>query len=243
MTDINRQHWDSLSRHYDVQTWMSAAKQQMATKEINFVKKFLQVNSSKKILDIGVGNGRILSALVKNSVNQAKISGIDISFEMIKFCRERFNGEFKIASLDTADISDNNFSFDTKNDFITAIRVLKYNKNWRDIIEKIAKTALVDGGVFIFTMPNKNSVNRFAKYKIPFYRTTKKEIISICKKNNLKILEIRTLTRVPDVFYEFSENSIYVRLLLSIESLSDHILGKSFLGRILFVAVQNNFYK
>jgi SAM-dependent methyltransferase len=240
MMNVNRQHWDSLNRHYDIRAWTLAAKRLMAAKEINFIKNFLQINDPKKILDIGVGNGRILSALIKNSHDEARLSGIDISPEMIKFCKEKFGNESKLSGLIVADVSDENFTFDDRYSFISAIRVLKYNKNWRDIIGKIAKTALTDGGIFIFTMPNRNSINKFAKYKIPFHRASKKEIMSVSEKNNLKILKIKTFTRVPDIFYEFSENSTYIRLLLLAESLLEYIFGASFLGRILFIAVQKD---
>lgn len=62
--------------------------------------------------------------------------------------------------LVVCNISKDKLPFKRNFDFISAVRVLKYNKNWQEIIGKIINH-LHNEGIFVFTMPNKNSLLRF----------------------------------------------------------------------------------
>ena len=232
----NKDYWNNLNINYS-KMWEGRAQQEMSKREMSFINYFLEKSSPKKILDIGVGTGRILENYIRNSPPNSEIYGVDISDKMVKICQDKFKNEKGIRAIKVCDVSQKQISFDDDFDFITAIRVLKYNKNWPEILQKIYYQ-LNKNGIFIFTMLNNNSINRFFKSGIPIYRTTKKELKSIFKKIGYDILEIRSFTKVPDFFYKFSNNLLYVKLLILAEGLLEKILGNTFLGRILFVAVK-----
>ena len=204
--------------------------------ELGFINMFLTLKKPKNALDIGIGNGRILSNYLQNTRN-CLIFGIDIAAEMVNICKKRFLNNPSIVKLATCNFSKEAAPFNQTFDFITSIRVIKYNKNWPEMIKRISNS-LNRGGIAVFDMPNKYSLNVFGRYSIPFYRTSKKELEAICKNNGLEILNIQSFTRIPDVFYMLSNDSMYSRLIIYIEKLLGYILGNTLLGRIIFIAVK-----
>lgn len=236
MRDKNRAHWEELGEKYDF-AWQAPAKKMLSDKEISFINYYLAKVSGKKILDIGIGTGRILSKLIKNSPKESEIYGLDISPQMVRICKERFKKIKKIREIKVCDLSKQNLCYKDNFDFITAIRVLKYNKNWQEILKKVYD-ALEKDGTFVFTMLNRNSLNKFSRYPIPTYKTDPRAIKDLLGEIGFKILETKTFTRIPDFFYDLSENRIYLKLLILSEKTLELLLGKVFLGRILFIAVR-----
>lgn len=236
MNNQNKKHWDALNIKYS-NVWISKAKKNMSSREMSFISSYLIKFMPKRILDMGVGNGRVLNNLIENSSNNVDIFGIDISEKMVEICKNRFKNENKVKDIRICNISSEAICFDDNFDFITAIRVLKYNQNWWEILEKLYNR-LNNNGVFIFTMLNNNSINRFSKYDIPLYRTDKKELRSVLQNIGFEILDIKSFTKIPDYFYDLSNNTAYVSLLILFEKFLEKILGQTFLGRILFICVQ-----
>lgn len=230
--------WNKVGDNYQ-DSWNGLAKRATSDRELMIINGYLQKTSPKNILDIGIGNGRILSLLIKESLKNAKVSGIDISDSMVKYCQKIFVNNKKVSKLSVCNISKEPIIFKNKFDFVTAIRILKYNRNWPAIIKKVSNK-LKKNGVFIFTMPNYNSINRFVRHTIPVFRTTVSEIKKILSRNNLQLIEIRSITKIPDVFYngQLKNNKLYVKVLIFMEKLLELILGKVFLGRMLFIAVR-----
>lgn len=62
--NANRDHWDGLGEKYS-NVWKSPAKQALSNAELGFVSKHLIGTRVKNVLDIGVGNGRIIDELLK----------------------------------------------------------------------------------------------------------------------------------------------------------------------------------
>ena len=236
-SDKNKQHWDKVGIEYS-KSWVGKSKEHMSLKEMDFINKFLFPKRPKNVLDIGIGNGRILVNYLQNARKSA-IYGIDISEKMVSVCKKRFFNKSAIAKLMVCDFSKGKLPFNITFDFISSIRVIKYNKNWPEMIGKISQI-LSDDGVAIFSMPNIYSLNVFSFHKTPFYRSSKKQLEDICKQNNLKILDMQSFTRIPDVFYTLSNNEIYTKFIIALETLFSKIFGKTFLGRILFLAVEKN---
>lgn len=237
MVDHKGKYWDGVGEDYEIQ-WSNLAWQQMSDREMEFVNKYLNKYKPKKLLDFGIGTGRIIDYLINNSSKNASITGLDVSEKMVCFCRDKFRKVRKVKKLAVCDISKEKIDSDNV-DFITAIRVLKYNKNWATIVKKVS-SKLKRNGVFVFTMPNYNSINRFVHHTIPVYRSTAQELRNVCKAVGFEVLEIRSVSKIPDVFYgnKFKNNKLYVKVLIAIEKLLEFILGKVILGRCLFVAAR-----
>lgn len=232
-----KKYWNNFGSKY-ADGWSSLGGEEIKKKELNFIKKYLnnKYSKEKRILDIGIGTGRILDVYVGNkSVNE--IWGIDYSQTMVDYCIKKYSRVKKIKKLYLCDISKSEITSEKKFDFISAIRVLKYSKNWPEIIRKIYGL-LNKNGVFIFTMSNYNSINRFAKLSNHIYRTTAKDLRIFLDKTGFETLEIRGFSKIPDIFYanNFKNNKLYIWILIMIEKLLELILGKIFLGRCLFIA-------
>lgn len=234
----NKKYWEDTNINYS-KVWQSRGRQEMSKRELNFIDKCLFKYSPRRILDIGMGNGRILENLIKFSSEQAEIFGIDVSEQMVKICREKFKNENKVQQISVCDLSQENICFNENFDFITMIRVLKYNKNWQEMIKKVYDQ-LNSGGVYIFTMPNKISISyfsgdTFSEKNIPILYTSYNELRKILASVDFKLVEFRAFSKMPNFLYHICQNKFYVKSLLFIEKALEIILGKSFLGRELFV--------
>lgn len=231
----DQKHWEKIGKSYS-KFWKSKAKQEISKKELNFINKYLQKNKGEYILDIGVGSGRIIENFLSNS-KVKEIYGIDWAGSMVDFCRNKFRNDKKVKDILVCNISEENLPFDRKFDFISAIRVLKYNKNWLQIIGKIVSHLNKDG-IFVFTIPNKNAILRFTTPETAIYTANKGEIVKLIEAESGEILKITTFTKLPDFFYDLSDNKLYVKAILFFEESLRKILGDIFLGRAFFVAVR-----
>jgi len=154
--ESNRIYWNNWGNAYS-DVWQNEAKQELSRKEMNFISKYIAKQSPKKILDVGVGNGRILENILAHAEETAEVYGIDVSEKMVNICRDKFSTVPAVKCIEVCDISQGNICFDKNFDLITVIRVLKYNKNWMDILERIYEK-LNEGGICIFSMPNNHSI-------------------------------------------------------------------------------------
>jgi len=234
----NKNYWDNWGAKYS-QVWENKAKQELSKKELSFINKYVNIKKPIKILDLGVGNGRILENMLENAERDSEIFGLDVSDKMVNICREKFKNETTIKHIEVCDISQTDICFDNNFDFVTAIRVLKYNKNWIKIIERVYNK-LNSGGVFIFSMPNIRSVaalkkDTFTEGKIEINYTDKKQVENILRKIGYQSCKIVGFSKIPNVFYDFSNNDFYVKLLLWSENFLEIIFGKSFLARYFFI--------
>jgi SAM-dependent methyltransferase len=232
---LNKQYWDNFNKRYS-NNWKEAPRVALSGRELGFINKYLNKINANKILDIGVGNGRILQNYIENSGDNTEIYGLDISEKMKAVCEQMFHDEKKIKSIVVCDTSADGICFENTFDFVSAVRVVKYNKNWVKIIENVYKKLNKDG-VFVFTMLNKNSISRFADYGVPIYLTNKTEMESILKKNNFEVLEIKSFSKLPAFLYLIN-NNFYAKILINIEKLLEKILGKIIFGKEFFIAVR-----
>ncbi len=231
-TKLNEAHWQKLGSKYS-KAWKPLAKQRMSKCELSFINNAIQKDKSK-VLDVGIGNGRIIkNYLIKNKVEE--IYGIDIAKNMVDLCVKNLR-DSRIKDLRVVNISTDKLPYKTKFEVISAIRVLKYNSEWRRIIQKLSRHLNTDG-VLIFSVSNKNSLNRFSKYDIKSYKTTLKELKTLTKEFGLEIIDAKSFTRVPDKFYDVSDKITYQKLIILTEKILQAICGSQLFGRELFVAV------
>ncbi len=113
------------------------------------LKKF--VPSPKNILELGCGTGTILTHMPKN----AKVTGIDLSSEMLKIARKKVpSGTFIQADISTFTVKER---FDLILCVFDTINHLNSFSQWKRMFSRVAKH-LDEKGVFIFDM---NSLERF----------------------------------------------------------------------------------
>jgi SAM-dependent methyltransferase len=234
LQDVNVQHWNEMGRQYS-KAWQKPAKQLLSKQEMDFVKKYLKLFQPDTVVDLGVGNGRVMTAILESAKKDTRIYGYDISSEMIEYTRHLFADRSSDVTLEVKDILKEDLKVEPQ--LVTAIRVLKYNKDWRKMID-IVYQKLKPGGVFIFSMPNRHSLNYFSRYSIDFYQSTPSELRGILNNMGFEMLEMRTFTRIPDVCYELSESKNYATSLIGIERLMEKIFGSTTFGRMQFIAVR-----
>lgn len=229
-------YWDKKFHSYSG-AWSSEGKQWLSEKELEFVNFHLRSHKPKRILDIGVGRGRILENYFLNLSSNQEIYGVDFSRSMVDFCQKKFSNQKNFRGIKLIDISKIRLDFKEKFDFVSAIRVLKYNQNWVQIIEKIYQL-MNKNGIFVFSMPNKNSITYFARGGIPIYYVSEARLKRVLAKIGFKTLEIKTFSRIPDLFFKVSNNILYVKALTTFENFLSLIFGKTFMGRILLISAQ-----
>jgi 2-polyprenyl-3-methyl-5-hydroxy-6-metoxy-1,4-benzoquinol methylase len=151
------------------------------------VKLVLDFKNEGQLLEIGCGDGKILSKLYKNF----KITAIDISSAAIRKARKRLPGQSNLRVLDIE-----NQYLEGQYDIILCLNVLEHLKNPEAVILKI-RDILKDDGVFIFSVPNNYSLgkvstlimNTFDRTHISTYK--RKQWVELVKKSGLEPVQIR----------------------------------------------------
>ena len=234
----NERYWEGWNSDYS-KVWRSRGRQEMSKRELSFIKDAISKRNPQRILDIGVGNGRILDSIIGYSEGQTEIYGLDISQQMVEICKEKFKNEIKIRQISVCDLSEESIPFDGLFDFATSIRVLKYNEKWREMIKKVY-VALNPKGVYIFTIPNRLSISglsgdTFSEKNLPIIYSSHAELRKVLRQVGFSRVDFQAFSKMPNFLYHICENVWYVRSLLFIEKSLEVLLGKSFLGRELFV--------
>ena len=233
----NRNHWEALGAEYS-QGWASPCQQKLSQMEVSFVTDHLPQRSGMSVLDVGIGNGRILDALLARNEVEA-VYGVDIAPQMVDHCRARLAGNTKVKELFVCDIAREPLPVPIGLHFVSAIRMLKYSPNWWEIVQRKLLAHLAVGGVLVFSMANAASVKRFSRpYAVEYFKTTEGELRQRLKGVDLELLEISGFSKVPDVFYRRCRRPVLTNSLLAVERKLDRAIGSSRLARELFVAAR-----
>lgn len=231
--DENRQHWDALGRAYQ-RAWATASRRRISRHETDYIRSRLP-EGKVRCLDLGCGTGRILEVLDTTLAVGSRLEAVDIAPAMLDACRLRPWRHTTRFAL--ADVSKEAIPFaGTRWDCVTSIRVIKYNKNWQEIIEKVAGR-LKPGGVFICTMPNRHSLNIFGRYAIPHYRTTASELVRLAGRLGLELVELRGFSRIPDLLYQLP-GRLADSCLAAAEYLLGCLFGKRLFQREFFIVLR-----
>jgi SAM-dependent methyltransferase len=232
-----RAHWESVGGDYTAE-WDPPARSKLGDRELDFIVKALKTSAGRTALDVGIGSGRILSQMLART-DDTVFYGLDIAQAMVDSTRERLAGEPRMRDFAVCDIASEPVPFAERFDFISAIRMLKYNANWPEIVGKLADR-LEPGGVFVFSMTNRNSLNRIGRpYAVPFDNATKRELEDLCTRTGLRTLEIAGFTKLPHFVYSARSEAVG-RVALAVDHGLDRVLGGPALAREIFVAAQRS---
>jgi SAM-dependent methyltransferase len=236
-TEDNKGYWEGVGGRYN-DGWEQPGMAAMSARERALVADTLGRTPARRVLDIGIGNGRIIDTIL-GAPSVESVYGVDIAEEMVNVCRTKYAGEPRVKELVVCDLSHEPLPLDGPFDFVSAVRVLKYNARWRDVLAKVAER-LTPEGLFLFSMPNRNSLNRWSRYPVPSYTTTTGELAEACRRSGLRIVDVTSFSKIPTRFYVLSDRVAYRDVILKAEGALDAALGTARFGRELFVIAERS---
>ena len=198
--------------------------------ELKFIMDSCPQLKGKRVLDIGIGTGRISCLLLRMG---ATIHGIDISEKMMEISKKRFKGKpvsFEIASLEDP-LPFENDTFDC----VVCIRVLKYVRNWRMAIKEISRV-LRKNGDFLMDVPNSFSVAIIGKRHTRYFLFNCLSFAANLHKEGFEIQKICAGLRFPFPLYVRVNNRLLLHWLIKLESLIDSILPTYVLSRNILIS-------
>ena len=218
--------------------WATPMQRRLAQQELSFVLRHVPSTPGQTVLDVGIGTGRVLEALL-NHDSVGAVYGVDVAPEMVRVCEEKFGGHPKLKGLSVCDVAREEVPVPGGLSFVSAVRMLKYNANWWDVVETNLVPHIAPGGVLVFSMPNRNSVKFFSRpYAVPYFKTTKKELLRRLGAAPLEPLEVSGFTKLPDPVYGRTRGERLTSALLACERGMDLAIGPDTLTRELFVAAR-----
>jgi 2-polyprenyl-3-methyl-5-hydroxy-6-metoxy-1,4-benzoquinol methylase len=230
---LNKQYWDRLGAAYSA-NWDRPAKRVMSDLELDFVERHLPRRSGLAAMDVGIGNGRIIERLLARH-EVAELYGIDIAPQMVEVCRVTIGTNPKVRGLHVCDVSAESIPVERDLDFVSCIRVLKYSRNWAEIVAKLA-AKLAPGGTMVFTMPNRRSLTRSRAYAVEYHLTSEAELRMVVEAASCELLELSGFTKLPDLLYRAASRPTAARAVLGVERGLDVATGRARFARELFVA-------
>ncbi len=151
----------------------------------NKVIPLIKKEAKGKVLDVGCGTGTIAIELVNNN----KITGIDISENMIKIARSKNNKvKFIVKDAEKLDLKE-------KFNLIYSTLVL-HHVNAEVVVENIYKRLKKNGRLIIVDVIKDNFIGKLLYWlekivdkKVRVY--TKKEIIELLERNKFNVLDVK----------------------------------------------------
>ena len=164
------------------------------SQRIKKIKRYIQKNSNFTAIDIGCGSGEFTSILKDH---YGTVIGIDISDKMIKIAKENYpdrNIIFKKNECTNTQLNDSSV------DYIFALGLFDYVENIEKVLNEF-KRILKHKGRIVITIPKNPSIFfifrwftgiRYKVFDAPpiVNAVSKSELESLCKSNNLKILDL-----------------------------------------------------
>jgi len=154
---LKRQTWDATNYG----SWFKPARGQVIdTLEKAALEKALAGRSYEKVLDVGIGNGRLLPIYAPHA---AHVTGMDISSEQLERATQaarELHIPFDTVLCQEAsriDLDDNSF------DLIICSRVLQHVYDWRESVAEFARILKPNGDLVLLTY-NRYSIYGLKKY-------------------------------------------------------------------------------
>lgn len=232
----NKDHWESVGAAYTAE-WDPPARSRLGERELEFIVEGLRASPGQTALDVGIGSGRILDGLLRRT-SDTLFDGVDIAAAMVEASRQRFASEPRIRQLSVCDVSREPLPPGQAVDFVSAIRMLKYNENWREMVAKLVER-LAPGGVIVFSMSNRNSLNRISRpYAIGGVDVTRGDMLALCHRLELEVLAVDGFIKLPHFLYSRVRSPRGARTILAVNGAMERVIGGPALAREIFVAAR-----
>ncbi len=233
-----KDHWEGVGHAYTAE-WEPPARSRLGDREVEFIANALRASPGRTALDVGIGSGRILAELLART-DDTMFYGVDIANAMVEASRRRFADEPRVRELVVCDVAREPIPFSQRMDFVSAIRMLKYNENWRDMVAKLTDR-LTTGGVIAFSMANRDSLNRVSRpYAISAGTATRADLEELCDRLSLTVLKMDGFTKLPHFVYSRVRSPAAVRAVLGIDAGLGRVIGGPALAREIFVAARRS---
>lgn len=234
----NRAHWERIGAAYTGE-WDPPARRRIGERELELILDGLRATSGRTALDIGIGNGRILDGLLRGAPT-VQVWGVDIAGAMVETTRERFAGEPRVRELRVCDVAHEPLPFELEFDFVSAIRMLKYNENWREIVAALAER-LGAGGVLVLSISNRRSLNRISReYAIEGFDVTLADVRTLCRRLGLEVLREDGFTKLPHFVSSGARSPLAIRAVIGIDAALRRLIGGPALAREIFVVAHRS---
>lgn len=124
-------HFEEMYRAEEVEGFDSWHQDDGNERDWAFHLRMLEPYSCPRILDLGCGKGAFTNLLAQRG---SRVVGVDLSPTAIEKARSRFPSvEFRATSVDEALEAKETF------DLVTALAVLYYLENWRDVLARLSR--------------------------------------------------------------------------------------------------------
>jgi len=133
---------------------------EMEVGTLQLVLKYLEGNSNKRILDVGVGMGRLLGKIKEDYPGQLELYGVDISSHYLRLAHSK---GLNVAMVKNEDMPYKNEYFD----MITCTDVLEHVEDLNLCVRKIID-CLKPGGIFIVRVPNREDLSSYLNPDYPY---------------------------------------------------------------------------
>jgi SAM-dependent methyltransferase len=234
----NREHWENIGAAY-TDEWDPPARSRLGEREMGFILDGLRASPGRTALDVGIGSGRILDGILRGT-RDTELWGVDLAQAMIDTCRERFAGEPRVRDLRVCDVARDPLPFDQRFDFVSAIRMLKYNAHWREIVDKLV-AQLAPGGVIVFTVSNARSLNAVSRpYAIDGFNVTRADARALCDRLGLVVLAEQGFTKLPHRIRSGARSRVATSAVVGADALLERLVGGPALAREVFIAARRS---
>ncbi|MBL4931206.1 methyltransferase domain-containing protein [Clostridium paridis] len=144
-----KSNWDKMVQFYE--DFTNTKDSYSSLIEWKAIKTILPRLENKTILDLGCGTGRF--SFLLEELNPKMILGIDLSDEMINFCKERAKEKGSQIEFSQGDIENISFIDDNSIDFVFSSTVLHYVKDLNEVMKEINRV-LISAGTCILSVIN-----------------------------------------------------------------------------------------
>jgi len=163
----------------------------MESETAELVLKKLNSETSEKIkmLDVGVGLGRLLSKISSSSVNDLELYGMDISKQYLKIAKDK-NIECALAKIEDMPYKNEYFDIVTCTDVLE--HVVDLNACLSNIINVVKKN-----GILVVRVPNREDLSAYLDESYPYNLSHLRDfneyslVLLFSKIFNLEVLEIK----------------------------------------------------